>query len=145
MESIIGAVYLGRARYQSRDTCTGAWCKKWRYIDTILQSWRDNGITTLEDVRLEELAFKDRKNKGVQIVHDKTLVVKRNIPDWFKERKVQHARHHEMLSQEREKELERVKVPKYTERTRQELEGLLKGFGVARCSFYRERTMHWYV
>ncbi|GAA0442023.1 hypothetical protein GCM10008983_18890 [Lentibacillus halophilus] len=90
----------------------------WSYVKAILQAWAKKGITTVEDAKAEEAAFRRsrQQGRGGPSYAARTEEV---IPDWFREQKRQ-----EKLKQEQAADESRDKTAEW-----EETERLLAKFG----------------
>ncbi|RYG72965.1 DnaD domain protein [Lentibacillus lipolyticus] len=70
----------------------------WSYVKGILQAWVEKGITTVEDAKAEETAFRRSRDQGRRTYAARTEEV---IPDWFHERKRQEKRGQEQKQAEK--------------------------------------------
>ncbi|WP_156290680.1 DnaD domain protein [Oceanobacillus salinisoli] len=59
----------------------------WGYVKSILQSWGKKGLHTLEDVRAEEVAFRNQRGKKRSSGVNGENGRKEIVPDWFVELK----------------------------------------------------------
>ena len=59
----------------------------WGYVKSILQSWINKGIRTIEQAEAEEVEYKNKKNRNGPVT--KSSSQKEVIPEWFNDREEQ--------------------------------------------------------
>ena len=74
----------------------------WGYAKSILRSWHEKGIKTVEQVKAEDVEFRNQQQARFGNRQKQTEV----IPDWFKERKGSY--HPQLSPEDEEKAKEEV-------------------------------------
>lgn len=81
----------------------------WGYAKSILKSWENKGIKTIEQAKAEEVEFQNQQKARFKKINNRPAEV---VPDWFRNRDQQHAQtpqSSEQKEEERKKLAEMIK------------------------------------